>query len=70
MDAQVLSVGEIKPALISINDGCKYLGGISRAKFYSDILPQVESVLLDKRRFITVSSLDRLIQKNTSEAAA
>jgi hypothetical protein len=59
-----------KPALMSINDACRYLGGISRAKFYADILPRLESVHIDKRHMIVVASMDRLIESRLKEEAA
>lgn len=69
MNADVVSVGTIKPALASVNDACKYLGGVSRAKFYTDLLPKLESVLLGGRRMVTVRSMDALITASTSQAA-
>jgi hypothetical protein len=41
--------GLLKPALASIQTACKYLGGVSRAKFYSDILPELETVHVGAR---------------------
>jgi hypothetical protein len=57
----------LKPALVSIRDACKYMGGVSRAKFYSDVLPQLETVHLGTRHFVVVASMDRFIadQKQT-----
>jgi hypothetical protein len=54
----------LKPALASIQDSCVYMGGISRAKFYSDILPQLQTVKLGRRHFVVVASMDRLIEAN------
>jgi hypothetical protein len=51
----------LKPALASIPDACKYLGDVSRAKFYADILPLLETVHLGSRHFVVVASIDRLI---------
>jgi hypothetical protein len=59
-----------KPALMSINDACRYMGGISRAKFYADILPVLKSLHLDKRHMIVVASMDRLIESRLKEKAA
>jgi len=57
----------LKPALVSIRDACKYMGGVSRAKFYSNVLPQLETVHLGTRHFVVVASMDRFIadQKQT-----
>jgi len=52
---------DLKPALASIRDGCRYLGGISRAKLYADVLPLLETVKLGNRRLIVIASLDRFI---------
>ena len=51
----------LKPALASIPSACKYLGNPSRAKFYADILPQLETVHIGRRHFVLVASMDRLI---------
>src|SRR6516165_6032916 len=53
----------LKPALASIRAACKYMGDVSRAKFYSDILPKLETVHVGTRHLIVVSSMDRLIAK-------
>ena len=60
--------GLLKPALASILDACAYMGGISRAKFYADILPELETVKLGRRNFIVVASMDRLIEANRRPA--
>jgi hypothetical protein len=52
----------LRPALASIEDSCAYLGGIGRAKFYSDILPKLETIKLGRRNFVVVASMDRLIE--------
>jgi hypothetical protein len=52
----------LKPALAGITDSCKYLGGVSRAKFYSDLLPLLETVHFGTRHFVVVASMDRLIE--------
>ena len=62
------SPGLFKPALISIRDALYYLGGLSRSKFYNDVLPLVDSVKIGKRNFITTDSLDRLIAANQRSA--
>jgi hypothetical protein len=58
----------LKPALISIPDALYYLGGISRSKFYVDVLPLVDTVKIGKRNFVTTDSLDRLIAANQRSA--
>lgn len=58
-----LRADALKPALASIPDACKYLGKISRAKFYSDVLPLLETVHIGTRHFVVVASIDRLIAK-------
>jgi len=60
----------LKPALASIKAACEYMGGISRAKFYADILPLLETVKLGTRNFVVVSSMDRLIEANQHKVAA
>lgn len=59
----------LKPALASIKASCEYMGGISRAKFYADILPLLETVRLGSRNFIVVQSMDRLIAANRRREA-
>jgi hypothetical protein len=60
--------GALKPALASIGDSCVYMGGISRAKFYSDILPLLQTVKLGRRHFVVVASMDRLIEASIRPA--
>jgi hypothetical protein len=55
--------GALKPALASIPDACKYMGGVSRAKFYIDVLPLLETIHVGTRHFVVVASIDRLIEK-------
>jgi hypothetical protein len=57
----ICSTEPLKPALASIPDACKYMGNVSRAKFYSDVLPQLETVHIGSRHFVVVASMDRLI---------
>jgi hypothetical protein len=45
------------------------MGGVSRAKFYADILPKLETVKLGSRNFVLVSSMDRLIAASRQRAA-
>jgi hypothetical protein len=58
---RVIEVGPLKPALASVTSSLKYLGEPSRAKFYADILPKLESIKIGGRRMIVVASMDRLI---------
>jgi len=51
----------LKPKLASIPDACHYMGDISRAKFYADILPHLATVHFGKRHFVVVQSMDRFI---------
>jgi hypothetical protein len=37
------------------------MGGVSRAKFYEDLLPHLETVHVGSRHFVVVESMDRLI---------
>jgi hypothetical protein len=53
----------LKPALASIPNACKYMGNVSRAKFYADVLPFLETVHIGSRHFVVVESMDRLIAK-------
>jgi hypothetical protein len=62
------TVRSLKPALASIKASCDYMGGISRAKFYADILPLLETVKLGSRNFVVVASMDRLIEMSRSKA--
>jgi hypothetical protein len=52
----------LKPALASIPDACKYMGDVSRSKFYADLLPRLETVHIGSRHFVVVASMDRLIE--------
>jgi hypothetical protein len=66
MSIKILVAEPLRPALTSIPGACKYMGDISRAKFYSDILPKLETVHLGARHFVVVSSMDQLIATLTS----
>ena len=59
--AAVANAIELKPALASIERACEYMGGISRSKFYADILPLLETIKFGNRNMIVVASMDRLI---------
>jgi hypothetical protein len=54
-------MAELKPALLSVRDAMRYLGGIPRTTLYVSLMPQLETVKIGKRRMISVASLDRLI---------
>lgn len=56
------AIASVKPALASIPDARLYLGGPSRSKFYADLLPHLEKVKIGTRTFVTLESLDRLIE--------
>jgi hypothetical protein len=59
--APAVSITPLQPALASIENARRYLGDPSRAKFYADILPELDIVKFGTRTFVTVASLDRLI---------
>jgi hypothetical protein len=59
--ATVVYFGPVKPALTDIPGACAYLGNLSRAKLYADILSDLDVVRFGGRTFVTVESLDRLI---------
>ncbi len=69
IDNVALRVGPLKPALASIKASCDYMGGVSRAKFYADILPLLETVKLGNRNFVVVASMDRLIDTSRQPPA-
>jgi hypothetical protein len=62
-------VAPLKPALASIKASCDYMGGVSRAKFYADVLPLLETVKLGSRNFVVVTSMDRLIEASRQGVA-
>jgi hypothetical protein len=57
----------LRPALTPIPDACKYMGKVSRAKFYADILPELETVHLGTRHLVVVASMDRYIARLASK---
>jgi hypothetical protein len=63
------NIASLKPALASIKASCDYMGRVSRAKFYADILPLLETVKLGSRHFVVVASMDRLIEASRFKAA-
>jgi hypothetical protein len=64
-DIVVATLVALKPALCSIETGCEYVGGLSRSKFYADILPLLETVKFGGRNMIVVASMDRLIESRS-----
>jgi glycerol-3-phosphate cytidylyltransferase-like family protein len=61
----------LKPVLASINTAREYMGNPSRSKFYADILPELETIKFkenDKRRWVVVASMDRLIETKRNSA--
>jgi hypothetical protein len=60
----------LKPALASIPNAIAYYGGVSRSKFYADILPLLKTVNFGARRFVVVSSMDQLIAERASVQSA
>ena len=65
----IATVAVLRPALVDIPSACQYLGDPSRAKFYADLLPDLDVVKLGARTFVTLDSLDRLIIANKRPAA-
>jgi hypothetical protein len=59
--ATIAYVGPLKPALTDIPGACAYLGNLSRAKLYADILPELDVIRFGSRTLVTIASLDRLI---------
>jgi hypothetical protein len=57
----VASSTPLKPALASIKASCDYMGGISRAKFYADILPLLKTIKLGNRNLVVIDSMDQFI---------
>jgi hypothetical protein len=67
--ATVVYFGPVKPALTDIPGACAYLGNLSRAKLYADILSDLDVVRFGSRTFVTIESLDRLIATNRKAAS-
>lgn len=65
----IAAIATLRPALADIPAALGYLGDVSRAKFYADLLPQLDVVRFGKRTFVTVASLDRLISAHRRPAA-
>ena len=70
MDNKFLIAEPLKPARDSFRESCKFMGGVSRAKFYSDILPKLETVHLGARHFVVVASMDRFIARRLSKKSS
>jgi hypothetical protein len=66
--SSIASVTPLRPALASTPDGCRYLGNLSRSRFY-ELLPLLDVVKIGARTFVTVDSLDRLIAANRQSGA-
>jgi hypothetical protein len=64
----LVSVVPLRPALAAIPAALEYLGGPSRSKFYADLLPLLDVVRFGNRTFVTIASLDRLIEANRAAA--
>ena len=66
--ALLVAVSSLQPALASIPEAGRYLGGLSRSRLY-ELLPHLEVVKFGARTLVTIGSLDRLIAANTRPAA-
>jgi hypothetical protein len=66
---QIRQTDALRPALASIPEACRYMGDVSRAKFYSHVLPLLETVHIGSRHLVVVASMDRLID-SLKEASA
>ena len=62
------TIEALKPAFAAIKASCEYMGGVSRAKFYADLLPLLETVRLGSHNFVVVASMDLLIEMSRSKA--
>jgi hypothetical protein len=63
----VVAVASLQPALTSIPDACRYLGGLSRSRLY-ELMAHLDVVKFGVRTFVTIASLDRLIEANKRAA--
>jgi hypothetical protein len=66
----IAAVAELRPALTDITGARRYLGGVSRAKLYADLMPRLDIVRIGTRTLIVVESLDRLIGELRAGAVA
>jgi hypothetical protein len=64
----VVVVDPLRPALASIPEACRYLGGLSRSRLY-ELLPNLDVVKFGARTLVTIGSLDRLIAANRRPAS-
>lgn len=67
-ESAIIHVAPLRPAVVSISDARRYLGNISRSKFYADVLPQLDVVKIGSRTLPTVESLERLVAANLRAA--
>ena len=66
--ATVIAVASLQPALASIPEACRYLGGLSRSRLY-ELIPHLDVVKIGARTFVSIESLDRLIAAHRRPAA-
>jgi hypothetical protein len=66
---EIVAVNSLRPALADIPGAIEYLGGLSRSKFYADLLSHLDVVRFGNRTFVTVGSLDRLIAAHRQPTA-
>ena len=57
--AQARNQRRLRPRFVSIAEACEYLG-VSRAKFYADLLPRVKTCRVGRRNLVDLDSLDEL----------
>jgi hypothetical protein len=69
-DDDTHDIAALKPKLASIRNSCRYMGDVSRAYFYKDILPLLESVYFGTRHYVVVESMDRLIAAKAEASTA
>lgn len=68
MRTENMKADDLLPALVSVNDACKYLGCISRANLYGRLKGRLEWVRIGGRSMITVSSLNALVAEGIEAA--
>jgi hypothetical protein len=68
VDFGSIGVQPLRPALADIPAALRYLGSPSRAKFYQDLLPNLDVIKFGVRTFVTYESLDRLIAAHRQSA--
>ena len=57
-------IAKLPSALLSYPDARHYLGDPSAAKFFADLLPELDVVRFGRRSFVTRESLDQLIERH------